>query len=84
MLYRESMKTAISIPDKVFSRADSFARHRKMTRSALFTIAVDEFIQNHRQDDVTKKLNEVYAKVDSTLNPVLDELQALSLPKEDW
>jgi len=78
------MKTAISIPDLVFSRADSFARHRKMTRSALFTIAVDEFIQHHRQEDVTEKLNEVYAKEDSSLDPVLNKLQTLSLPKEDW
>jgi metal-responsive CopG/Arc/MetJ family transcriptional regulator len=79
-----SMKTAISIPDQVFSRADSFARGRKMTRSALFTIAVDEFIQHHRREDVTERLNEVYAKEDSSLDPVLDKLQTLSLPKEDW
>ena len=78
------MKTAISIPDQVFSRANRFARLRKMTRSALFTIAVDEYIQHHRQDDVTDKLNEVYAKTDSSLDPVLDNLQMLSLPKEDW
>jgi metal-responsive CopG/Arc/MetJ family transcriptional regulator len=78
------MKTAISIPDQVFSRAEKFARRRKMTRSALFTIAVDEYIQHHRQDDVTQKLNEVYAKWDSSLDPVLNQLQELSLPKEDW
>ena len=78
------MKTAISIPDQVFLRADSFARHRKMTRSALFTIAVDEFIQHHRQEDVTERLNEVYAKEDASLDPVLDKLQTLSLPREDW
>ncbi|MEA1927443.1 MAG: ChpI protein [Candidatus Auribacterota bacterium] len=78
------MKTAISIPDQVFSRADRFARLRKMTRSALFTIAVDEYIQHHRQDNVTDKLNEVYAQTDSSLDPFLDNLQILSLPKEDW
>jgi antitoxin MazE6 len=78
------MKTAISIPDRVFSRAESFARHRKITRSALFTIAVDEFIQRHRQEDVTTRLNEVYMKEDSSLDSVLDQLQSLSLPKENW
>jgi len=78
------MKTAISIPDQIFSRADRFARLRKMTRSALFTIAVDEYIQHHRQDNVTEKLNEVYAKQDSSLDPILDNLQMLSIPKEDW
>ena len=78
------MKTAISIPDDVFSRAEKFAHLRKVTRSALFTVAVDEYIQHHRDDDVTRKLDEVYANEDSSLDPVFARLQALSLPKEDW
>jgi metal-responsive CopG/Arc/MetJ family transcriptional regulator len=79
-----TMKTAISIPDDVFSRAEGFAHRQKMTRSALFTVAVDEYVQKHRSDDVTRKLNEVYAKEDSSLDPVLERLQALSIPKEEW
>jgi len=78
------MKTAISIPDVIFSRAEVFARRRKITRSALFTIAVDEYVQQHRNEDVTRKLNEIYAKEDSSLDPVLEQLQTLSLPKEEW
>ena len=78
------MKTAISVPDAVFSRAEAFARRRKMTRSALFTAAVDEYVQHHRADDVTRRLNEVYAKEDSSLEPVLARLQAASLPREEW
>ena len=78
------MKTAISIPDTIFSRADLFARRRKMTRSALFTVAVDEYVQHHRADDITERLNEIYAKEDSTLDPVLERLQTISLPKEKW
>ena len=78
------MKTAVSIPDEVFTRAEAFARRRKMTRSALFTAAVDQYVQQHCADDVTRKLNEVYAKEDSSLDPVLERLQALSLPKEEW
>lgn len=84
MLYPCIMKTAISIPDNVFTRAERFARSRKMSRSALFTIAVDEYIQQHRQDDVTQRLNKVYSKEDSSLDPVLQELQTISLPKESW
>ena len=79
-----TMKTAISVPDAIFSRAEMFARHRKMTRSALFTVAVDEYVQHHRTEDVTRLLNEIYAKEVSALDPVLQHLQALSLPKEIW
>lgn len=45
------MKTAISIPDDVFSRAERFARRRNITRSALFTVAIEEYIQHHRDED---------------------------------
>jgi metal-responsive CopG/Arc/MetJ family transcriptional regulator len=78
------MKTAISIPDAIFSRADKFARRRKITRSALFTAAVDEYVQRHRGEDVTRQLNEIYTEEASTLDPVLAKLQAISLPGEEW
>jgi metal-responsive CopG/Arc/MetJ family transcriptional regulator len=78
------MKTAISIPDDVFSRAERFAHRRNITRSALFTVAIDEYIQHHRDEDVTRKLNEVYAKEESSPDPVFARLQSLSLPKEEW
>jgi len=78
------MKTAISIPDQTFSRAEQFAKQRHMTRSALFATAVDEYIRHHREDDVTQQLNKVYAQEDSTLDPVVARLQSLSLPKGEW
>ena len=78
------MKTAISVPDEVFARVEQFARRRKMSRSAVFTAAAEEYVRNHRGEDVTRRLNEVYAKEDSSLDPVLERLQAISIPKEVW
>jgi metal-responsive CopG/Arc/MetJ family transcriptional regulator len=78
------MKTAISIPDELFQRAENFAHQKHMTRSALFTAAVKEYMQHHRDDNITEKLNEVYSEQPSSLDPILEELQHLSLPKEDW
>ena len=78
------MKTAISIPDKLFKSVETFARRRKMSRSALFSHAVEEYIQHHRQDNVTQRLNQVYADQSSSLDPVLTELQNVSLQKEKW
>ena len=78
------MKTAISMPDDVFTRAQEFARRRKMSRSALITEAVDEYLQHHREDDVTRKLDEVYAREESGVDAVFARLQWLSLPKEEW
>lgn len=78
------MKTAISIPDPVFLRAEEFARGRRMSRSALFTVAVEEYLRRHRDEDVTAMLNKVYAEEDSSLDPVLQRMQATTLPREEW
>ncbi|EIJ36932.1 hypothetical protein Thini_4454 [Thiothrix nivea DSM 5205] len=37
------MKTAISIPDPVFQAAELFARHFGISRSELYTKAVEEY-----------------------------------------
>jgi len=78
------MKTAISMPDDVFRIAERFARERKLSRSALFTRAVEEFLAHHRQEGVTERLDRVYASEDSSLDPVLRQMQFASLPKEEW
>lgn len=78
------MKTAVSIPDKLFQTAEDFARRRKMTRSALFRAAVEDYIQHHHRDNVTERLNEVYANQPSSLDPVLERIQRFSLDQEKW
>ena len=78
------MKTAISIPNDVFKTADSFARRKNLSRSAVFTIAVTEFLSHHRQEDVTEQLNKVYGKQAASLDPVLNQLQFASISKEKW
>ncbi|MFZ2654899.1 MAG: hypothetical protein WAX69_08270 [Victivallales bacterium] len=78
------MKTAISIPNDVFKTADTFARHKKLSKSALFTKAVTEFLSLHRQNNVTEQLNKVYGKQESALDPVIQQLQASSVSKEKW
>ena len=78
------MKTAISIPDDVFKTADRFARHKKLSRSAVFTIAVTEFLSHHHREDVTEQLNKVYSTEESHLDPALQTLQLASVSKEKW
>lgn len=78
------MKTAISIPDNIFKTAERFARERQLSRSALFTEAVAEFLAHHRHKGVTEELNRVYADQDSGVEPMLARIQAITLPKEEW
>jgi metal-responsive CopG/Arc/MetJ family transcriptional regulator len=78
------MKTAISVPDDVFRTAESFARRQQVSRSALFTRAVEEFLAHHRHEGVTERLNHVYAREESHLDPVLSRLQSVAISREKW
>jgi metal-responsive CopG/Arc/MetJ family transcriptional regulator len=78
------MKTAVSIPDDVFEAAEKAAKRLGVSRSELYANAVREFVERHRRDNITEKLNELYATEDAGLDPVLEELQRSSLAKEDW
>lgn len=78
------MKTAISIPDDVFEAADRTARKLGVSRSELYATAVHEFIERHRVEDVTARLNEVYASTSSSLDDPLYEMQRRLLAKETW
>ena len=78
------MKTAVSIPDNVFRRAEKLAKKRKISRSKLFTEAIESYLNEHDEDEITRKLNDVYSKEDSSLDPFWKELQSRALPREEW
>jgi metal-responsive CopG/Arc/MetJ family transcriptional regulator len=78
------MKTAISIPDKVFRSADSLAKRLGISRSELYTAAITEFLSKHQSRNLTARLNAVYAEEDSSLSPNFIQFQAKSLAREEW
>jgi metal-responsive CopG/Arc/MetJ family transcriptional regulator len=78
------MKTAISLPDPLFAEAEQVAKRLRISRSKLYATAITQFLNEHRSRDVTERLNEVYEKEKSQLDPVLLALQLGSLPREDW
>jgi len=58
------MKTAVSLPDRLYEDAEKTAKSLGIPRSQLFAKALEEFISHHRQTDITERLNEVYGKSD--------------------
>ena len=78
------MKIAISIPDVLFEAADRMAKRLGLSRSELYQRAVERFIRDFTQERVTDDLNRVYRQSDSGLDEVLQTMQDISLPKEDW
>ncbi len=78
------MKIAISIPDPVFEAAEHLARRLGKSRSQLYAEAVAEYLQAHRADAVTERLDAVYTVERSTLDPEFQQAQIDTLPDEDW
>ena len=78
------MKTAISLPDDLFESADELAERLGVSRSELYADAVAEYLAKHRGQDVTARLNEVYADETSGLDPALRSAQARSLGSSEW
>ena len=82
--YNSSMKTAISLPDKLFESSEALARRLGLSRSQLVATALAEFVAKHRGRDVTRRLDAVYAEESSTLDRGTARLQARSLPRDSW
>ena len=82
------MKTAISIPDDIFVSAEKMAKKLGIPRSRLFTRAIEEFLEKHSKEEITKKLNKIYnPKSDKTIEVVQNaSVQILreSLKNDSW
>jgi metal-responsive CopG/Arc/MetJ family transcriptional regulator len=80
----EPMKTAVSIPDPIFHAAESLAKRLGMSRSELFSRALEAYLEAHKHDSVREALDAIYSHESSSLDATLAHLQWASLPKEDW
>ena len=82
--YVHGMKTAISLPDDLFESADVLAKRLGLSRSELYATAVAEYLAKHRDEDVTGRLNEVFADEPSGIDPALRSAQARSVSAAEW
>lgn len=57
------MKTAVSVPDDVFDRAEALARRERRSRSDVYSAALREYVARRAPDDVTDQLDRVIAEV---------------------
>lgn len=77
------VKTAVSIPDPLFRAADRIARRRGLSRSQLYARALERLVDAESSDEVTARLDEVYATEDSGLDKDLERAQ-LRAVSETW
>jgi antitoxin MazE6 len=82
--YTHGMKTAVSVPDDVFDRAERLARRERRTRSDVYTAAIREYVARHEPDEVTYALNEVIGNIESPLDPFVRAAGTRILENVEW
>lgn len=53
------MKTAVSLPDRVYRDAERHAKRTRKSRSQLYAEALAEYLTRHAPDQVTEDMNSV-------------------------
>ena len=82
--YTPGMKTAVSIPDDVFEKAERLARRMKKSRSELFSRALAEYVARHAPDHVTDTMNQVCAEVGVEPDPFGSAAARRTLERIEW
>ncbi|HBG06609.1 MAG: hypothetical protein A2075_10780 [Geobacteraceae bacterium GWC2_58_44] len=57
----QAIKTAISIEKNLFDQAEKIAREMKVTRSKLFVIALQDFMERQKNKELLARINAAYA-----------------------
>jgi hypothetical protein len=78
------MKTAVSIPDDLFHLAEATARRLRVSRSQFYATAILELLNRQRDDKITERLNEFYARQRAKVPAALNRAQLKSLEKDSW
>jgi predicted transcriptional regulator len=78
------MKTAISIPDEVFTRAEKLAKRTKKSRSRLYSDAVREYVDRHSANAITEAVNRVVDKLGSDVDPFLTAAARSTFERNEW
>jgi len=78
------MKTAVSIPDKIFRSADTLAKRLGVSRSRLYAVALSDFLSRRENLQVKERLDAIYGEEESALGQGFGKLQARSSRPEEW
>jgi len=78
------MKTAISVPTEVFELSERLAKKLKISRSAVFAMAVKKLGEEFDESDLTARINAVCEEVDTSLEPAIRAYQSRVIGRSKW
>ncbi len=78
------MKTAVSIPDDIFERAELLASQERRSRSDVYAAALDEYLARHAREEVTDTMNRVCDELGETDDAFLAAAGRQVLDRVEW
>lgn len=78
------MKTAVSLPDPIFEAAEKLAKKMKLSRSALYARAIEEYVHRTTKDTLTAEIDRVLAVESEESDPFLKKAAAVTLRRAEW
>lgn len=60
-----TVKTALSIDESLFEQAEALAEELDVSRSKVFAMALEQFLQKHEGKKLLAQINSVYAEAHS-------------------
>jgi metal-responsive CopG/Arc/MetJ family transcriptional regulator len=78
------MKTAVSVPNEVFERAERLAKRLEVSRSELYSRALREYLARHAPNEVTAALNVLCEEIDTGAEEFVREAGRRVLESSDW
>jgi predicted transcriptional regulator len=67
--YTDGMKTAVSVPNDVFAKADRLARAMGKSRSEVYSAALREYVARHAPDEITEAVDSVVEELGEAATP---------------
>jgi predicted transcriptional regulator len=78
------MKTAVSIPDDIFERAEALAHRAKRSRSDVYARALSEYVARHAPDSVTEAMDNALDEVNEPADKFLSKAARRTLARSEW
>jgi len=78
------MKTAVSIPDPLYEKADNLADRLHLSRSRLYAIALERFIRDHDESTVTDQMDRFIEEHGQPVDPVFLDGSLEDMKKVEW
>jgi hypothetical protein len=78
------MKTAVSIPDRVFEETEQLAQFMGKSRSEVYSLALAEFVARHAPEYVTETFDRVCSELGEGTEKFVSAAARRLLERSEW